>query len=100
MRTAIITLSLLCFTASAQVFNKTESGNLLWQDMYKNQIILVPSTVIPTPLEGVRLYRDSDTGDSGTITDIGGGQYLVSKQGETNNLTIVSKNPDGSLSWK
>lgn len=102
MRTAITTAAmvLMASSATAQVWNQTDSGNLLWQKEQANQIILVPSGISQPVLGETRLYRDSDSNTWGTVSKIGENQYLVNQRGEKNQLTIVNENPDGSVTWK
>lgn len=94
-------------------------------DMYFNEsaqttssgsgpIRLVPSYVRPTPLDGVSLFYNADTGSYGRISDIGHGRTLIldngpawvstedltSKNRNRGSLTLVNTHPDGSMSWR
>lgn len=101
MRITAITLSLLCSTASAQVWEPTDNGNLLWQKEQQNQIKLVPSQITPTPIEGLSVYSDVDRGTYGTVNRIGEGQYLINQDGpNTSELTIVNRKQDGGYIWR
>lgn len=83
------------------MFEPSDNGNLLWQKERQNQIKLLPSRVTPTPLEGVSLYTDVEKGTWGKISDIGGGQYLITESGpDQDKLTIMRKDPDGGLTWR
>lgn len=101
MRTAAITLALLCGTAMADdgIWRPSDNGNLLWQKEQQNQIRLVPSRVSPV-MPGTSLYTDSDTGASGRISKVGEGQYLLTEDGANGgSLTIVREQPDGGITW-
>ena len=89
------------------------SDTLAQADTSNQRFSLVPSYVHPTPLTGVSLFYDADTGHSGRISDIGHGRFLVLDQGpawiktedltsKRNNgsLTIVNTSPDGGMSWR
>lgn len=103
MRTRIATTAMVLMVGSvnAQVWTPTDNGNLLWEKEQANQIRLVPSQIIRTPIEGVSLYTDVERGTWGRISDIGGGQYLVTESGpDEDKLSIFSEDEEGNVIWR
>lgn len=96
-------------TATAAITNDYFSGPSQQASSGVPPIRLVPSYVQPTPLAGVSLYYDADTGSHGKISDIGNGQTLIYNEGPTwgtsnrvvppSSLTIVNTYSDGSRRW-
>ena len=101
MRQVALALTLCCGCATAQVWEPTDNGNLLWQKEQQNQIKLVPSQITRTPIDGVSLYNDVERGTWGNITDIGGGRQLITENGPSEDkLTITQDLDNGSLIWR
>jgi hypothetical protein len=56
---------------------------------------LVPATVTQTPIDGLKLFNDPQTGRYGSVQDIGNGQSLVNTQGAENTLRLCQYTGNG-----
>lgn len=99
MRRAIILMALCSVAHAQQPMSLWEGGTSVLsptpQQRQQSWPSLVPATVTQTPIDGLKLFNDPQSGRYGSVQDIGGGQSLVNTQGERNTLRLCQYTGNG-----
>jgi hypothetical protein len=99
MRKALILMALCSVAHAQQPMSLWEGGTSVLsptpQQREQSWVSLIPATVTQTPIEGLKLFNDPQTGRYGSVQDIGNGQSLVNTQGAENTLRLCQYTGNG-----
>ena len=99
MRKALILMALSSVAHAQQPMSLWEGGTSVLsptpQQREQPLFSLMPATVTQTPIDGLKLFNDPQTGRYGSVQDIGNGQSLVNTQGAENTLRLCQYTGNG-----